>query len=311
MSPRPLELFDLPKLPRYRSEILSLDCERVLTRGNPLKAVNFLAHLNPTRRIYTAIANNKEIDGLVGSIHHREGETFARLTYLAPASAANDENASLALIEHLLKQAKEWQAYQVLAEIDEDSPLFRPLRQSGFSVYGRQRIWNLSNIPLPGDTPSFWRKQKSVDTIAIQSLQRQIIPPLLQQIESFTDTRRGMLWSNGEILAYLSISYGSSGIFLRPLFHPNTDHVGEKLLSLLENLPNRRERPIYLCVRSYQAWIEIILEELGAKAGPRQVVMVKHLVNVQRSEKTVPAGTDTAWANPAAPIRSTEFRKEK
>ncbi len=311
MSPRPLELFDLPKLPRYRSEVLSLDCERVLTRGNPLRAVNFLAHLNPTRHIYTAVTDNGEKDTLIGSIHHRESETFARLTYLAPASAIDGNDLSIALIENLVAQAKDWRAYQVLAEIEEDSPLFSALRQSGFSVYGRQRIWDLSNIHLSDKATSFWRKRKDVDTIAIQSLQRQIIPPLLQQIENFADAKRGVICTNDEILAYISTSYGASGIFLRPLLHPNTDHVREKLLALLQYLPNRRERPVYLCVRSYQAWIEPFLEEMQADVGPRQVVMVKHLVNVQRTEKTLPAGTDTAWANPAAPIRSTEFRKEK
>ncbi len=312
MPSRPLELFDLPKLPRYRSEVLSLDCERILTRGNPLRAVNFLAYLNPTGRIYTAITENGEKDALIGNIHQRETEKFARLTYLAPASAVDGSSAPLALIDHLVEQAKHWRAYQVVAEIEENSPLFQPLRQSGFSVYGRQRIWDLSNIALPADLGSFWRKRKDVDTLAIQSLQRQIVPPLLQQIENFRSDKRGVVCINDEILAYVGINYGKRGIFLRPLLHPNTDHIHKKILALLaQNLTNRRGRPVYFCIRSYQAWVEPILEEMEASAGPRQVVMVKHLVNVQRVEKTVPAGTDTAWANPAAPIQSSKFRKGK
>lgn len=310
MPSRPLELFDLPKLPRSLSEIVSLDCSRILTHGNPLRAVNFLAYLDPTRRIYTAIHEGDGDDALIGSIRQREGETFARLTYLAPANAL-DKNA-LYLVEHLIAQAKKWRAYQVVAEIEEDSPLFQTLRQSGFSIYGRQRIWNLSALALPAQSAPFWRKFRVTDSIAIQSLLRQVVPPLLQQVESFNGSSRGLVCMNEELLAYVDVSYGARGIFLRPLMHPNVDDVRGKLFSLLaRNLVNRRERPIYFCVRSYQAWVEPILEEMEASVGPRMVVMVKHLVNVQRSEKTISAGADAAWANPAAPIRSSKIKENK
>jgi hypothetical protein len=51
---------------------------------------------------------------------------------------------------------------------------------------------------------------------------------------------------------------------------------------LLLSLPNRRSRPVYICVRSYQSWIEHNLENLGALAGPQQAVMVKHLAIAKR-----------------------------
>ncbi len=301
MTPRPLEFFDLPKLSHFRNEIISLDCARILTRGNPLRVANFLAHFNPTRRIYTAIHERKGGEALLGSIRQQEGETFARLTYLAPASAI--EADVLPLIEHLIKQAKHWRAYLVVADIEEDSPLFQPLRQSGFSVYGRQRVWDLSAVDLPSESPIYWRRVKATDSIAVQSLQRQLVPPLLQQVENFDRPKRGLVCMNDELLAYVDALYGARGIFLRPLIHPNADIVKEKLLSLLaQNLVNRRQRPVYFCVRAYQAWVEPILEEMEASAGPRMVVMVKHLVNIQRAEKTLPAAADTAWANPAVNI---------
>ena len=200
----------------------------------------------------------------------------------------------------------------VVAEIEETSPLFQPLRQSGFSVYARQRVWDLSEISLRQDLEAYWRRSKDVDRIAIQNLQRQIVPPLLQQVESFGNHRRGVVCRNDELLAYVDTIYGGRGIFLRPLIHPNTDKIHEKLVSLLSrNLANRRQRPVYFCVRSYQAWVEPILEDMEASVGPRQVVMVKHLAGTQRTEKTVPRGTDTAWANPAAPIQSSKIKGKK
>jgi hypothetical protein len=39
-----------------------------------------------------------------------------------------------------------------------------------------------------------------------------------------------------------------------------------------------RSRPVYIGVRSHQAWLAPLLDELGYKSGPRQAVMVKRLV---------------------------------
>ncbi|MCP4142935.1 MAG: hypothetical protein GY755_22045 [Chloroflexi bacterium] len=300
MPPRPLELFDLPKLPRYRDKVLMLDSRRALTRGNPLRAVSFLAYLNPTRRIYTGILESDEGE-IVGSITQHTEENFARLSYLTPADIPTE--APLALVENLTSQAGLWQAHHIVAEIDENAPLFTSLRQSGFSVYSRQHIWDLSEVSIPKEPSLSWRKSKAEDLISIQSLHRKIVPPLLQQVDSFTRPSAGMIYERDELLTYIEVRYGTHGIFLRPLIHPNTDNIAEKLLRLLAKLNNKRGLPVYLCVRSYQAWIEPMLEEMGAKSGQRQAVMVKHLVNKIREEKTLPAGAEKAWANPAATIK--------
>jgi hypothetical protein len=51
----------------------------------------------------------------------------------------------------------------------------------------------------------------------------------------------------------------------------------------LSQIENRGTKGIYICVRSYQAWIESILEELPVLAGPRQALMVRHLALVQKA----------------------------
>ena len=295
MPPRALELRDLPKFPRYRSEVLSLDSRRVLTQGNPLRARNFLAYLNPKRRIYTGVDESDDGE-VLGGVIQRTDESFARLAYLAPA------NIPFSLIDHLVAQAGAWRAHHIIAEIGEENPVFQSLRQCGFAVYGRQRIWDLSYIDTAPEFPYTWRKKENEDFLAIQSLQKQIVPSILQQVETFTESSTGMLPQDDELLAYIDITYGPRGIYLRPLIHHNIDHLLEKLSLLLANFPNRRGRPISLCVRSHQAWIEPILEDMGARMGAGQAVMVKHLTNVQRETKPLPAGGNTAWVNPAAPI---------
>ena len=60
-------------------------------------------------------------------------------------------------------------------------------------------------------------------------------------------------------------------------------------------------------MRSYQAWLEASLEELGAEAGPRQAVMVKRLAKPVKELQAVPAMEKAmAKVKPAAPVRRTD-----
>jgi hypothetical protein len=86
---------------------------------------------------------------------------------------------------------------------------------------------------------------------------------------------------------------------LAPLIHPEATGVAAKLSTLLAHLPDHRSRPVYLRVRSYQAWLEPVLEDLGATAAPRQAVMVKHLARLIKDEQTVPAVPSRASVQPS------------
>jgi hypothetical protein len=290
MSIRSLDLRDLPNLYRFRGEVAGLDTARFLTRGNPLGAVGLLAYVNPARHVCALVADG---DGasLIGGLIHTRNESFARLLYLAPSSNLKHPELSL-LIENLLTQAGTWGAFHVLAEVDETSDAFDGLRVSGFSVYAWQRIWDLSRVG-ESDSQSAWMRVKPVDLPAVQSLYQQIIPPLLHPVEPIPDRAVGWMHNDGA-KCYMSITQGMHGIVLTPLIHPEAANVGAKIISLISHLPNRRNRPVYLCVRSYQAWLESALEDLGATALGRQAVMVKHLTRLVKDEQTMlaaqPAG---------------------
>lgn len=290
MSIRPLDLLDLPSLYRYRGEAISLDSARLLTRGNPLGAAGMIAYMNPRRHVYTAVSDN---DGatLLGGITHANGDTFAKLLYLAPASNL-DLPAAPALIEHISAQAGSWGAFHVLAEAEDGSEAFPALRMAGFSVYAWQRMWDVSNITASANSAD-WTRMKSVNLPSIQNLYHQIVPPLLQPVEPTPKRVTGFICNDG-MKCYVNSSVGTMGIVLSPLIHPEATEVGWKLASLVVHLPNRGNRPVYLCVRSYQAWLEPVLEDLGAKVANRQAVMVKHLARMVKDEQAVrviqPAG---------------------
>ena len=285
MPIRPLAILDLPQLYRFRDEAIGLDTARTLTRGNPLAAARLLAYMNPARHVYSAIANGEHESVLGGIIHTRE-DAFAKLLYLAPLSNLGHPELP-GLIENLTVQAGAWGAFHVLAEVDELSDAFVPLRQAGFSVYAWQRMWKIS-----GETESTsgleWTRVRSINLHAVQNLYHQIVPPLLQPVEPQPNNKLGWMCNEGA-KCYVSVAYGTYGIVLTPLIHPEATDVSAKLSALINNLPDRRNRPVYICVRSYQAWLEPVLADLGATAAARQAVMVKHLARLVKEGQTVPA----------------------
>jgi hypothetical protein len=285
MSVRPLAILDLPYVYSFRDQAIGLDTARSLTRGNPLGAVGLMAYMNPSKHIYSAIVNGKE-DPVLGGVIHSRDETFAKLLYLAPSAQLGHPDLP-ELIENLAAQAGAWGAFHVLAEVDETSDAFVPLRRSGFSVYAWQRMWDVSQITEPGSGFE-WTRVKSVHVHSIQNLYHQIVPPLLQPVEPQPNTGSGWMCNEG-MKCYVSASQGVYGIVLAPLIHPEVTDVSAKLASLIGNLPDRRNRPVYVCVRSYQAWLEPVLADLGAQGADRQAVMVKHLARLVKEGQTVPA----------------------
>ena len=302
---RPLALLDLPYLYGFREEAIGLDTARTLTRGNPLGAVGLFAYVNPARHIYSAIANSENETVFGGVIHTRE-ETFAKLLYLAPASRL--EHPELPdLIESLSAQAGEWGAFHVLAEVDETSDAFVPLRRAGFSVYAWQRMWDVSEI-AESNSGLAWTRVRSVHLPAIQSLYHQIVPPLLHPVEPQPRNAVGWMCNEGA-KCYVSVMYGVYGIVLTPLIHPEATNVSAKLTALIGNLPDRRNQPVYVCVRSYQAWLEPVLADLGARSGPRQAVMVKHLVHAVKDAALARAAQPAGVSVQPSRVNHIENRK--
>jgi hypothetical protein len=297
MTIRPLDLLDLPIIARHRNDVLILDSARALTRGHPLGAMGLLAYINPARHLYAAIANGGET-ALLGGVIHSRGDTFAKLLYLAPSSRLDDPQLP-ALIEHLSIQAGEWSAFHVTAEVDETSDVFPALRMAGFSVYAWQRLWEVSQIEKTGTAPYGesgvgWKRAQSVDLTAVQSLHYQIVPPLLHPVEPAPRRITGFVHAEN-LKCYASVTSGMYGIVLTPLIHPDVNNVSEKIVALVSSLADRGGRRVYLNVRSYQTWLEPVLEDLGAKSSPRQAVMAKHLARLIKDgqpSRTVPANVN-------------------
>jgi hypothetical protein len=286
MTVRPFDWRDLPALHRYRNQCLFLDSTRLLTVGPrliPARVVFSYFALSSGIFMYQSSGNSGSDQLLLGQAIHPDGKASARLTFLTPASSV-DTPSLPGLVERIVKDIGQRGATHLLAEVDELDGAFEALRKGGFSTYARQRIWQLNGM-LQGPTlKTQWKPVHRRDIYGIRSLYANLVPGLVQQVEQPpADNLRGMVYHQGdELLAYVDIKYGPRGIMLQPFIHPDVERVPERLGYLFKNLPHHRSRTVYICIRSYQSWLDPAIEDLGAEAGPRQAVMVRHLAIRQK-----------------------------
>jgi hypothetical protein len=285
MSIHPFDLRDLPTLRRYRDQSVFLNSALVLTRGPNLLTRALLSSLAPGVGIITAVSveNNNVDQVVIGQTMLASGAQCANLTFLTPEAAL--ELASLSpLLEYISTQAVERGAFRILAEANEDSLAFESLRQAGFAIYARQRVWRVAEKVAGDTTSAVWQPATDRDLIQVRSLYNNLIPGLVQQAEPFPPERlHGVVYRQGDdLLAYVEVKYGRRGVWVQPFIHPDAEQVAGHLEGLFQNLQSRYSRPLYACVRSYQSWLEPAVEKLGAEASPPQAVMVRHLAVPQK-----------------------------
>ncbi len=246
----------------------------------------FLARLHPAVETYTGVFlpdNGKP--PLIGQMQYASGERSARLVYLMPGKALDDIGL-VYLLENMAAQAGAWGAFHLLAEIEEDSIAMDGVRRSGFSVYAWQRIWQFHpEIENHANEAILWHPATSLDENVIRSLYQSLVPPLVQSAEPLTSRRlQGWVYRHeGEVMAYIEGIYGPRGVYLQPLIHPAVENVSHVIANFLVRQPGLLNRPVYVAVRSYQAWLETVVRDLECQVGPRQALMVKHLVIQQRA----------------------------
>ncbi|MFC2055217.1 hypothetical protein ACFLV7_13125 [Chloroflexota bacterium] len=306
MKVRPFEWRDLPILHRHRHHSIFLDNALVLTRGSLLVPGALLSYLAPTMGVFTCVSNggSQEDPLLIGQAIHTQGSQCAHLTFLTPEAALRPPMVS-GLLEYLVILSGERGAQRVIADVDEQTVAFDALQGEHFVVYSRQRIWKFHDHPEMESKPSSWRTAMSMDSIAIRSLYNNLVPGLVQQVEPYAAySPQGLvLYQGAELFAYVELKFGLRGIWAKPFVHPGAEGVPAHFQSLLHKIPTRFSRPVYICVRSYQSWLESALEELGAEAGPRQALMGRHMAIVQKAEiRNATSALDRGHAEATSPI---------
>jgi hypothetical protein len=314
---RPLDWRDLSLMHRLRSGGLCLDSQLAFTRGPHTVQHALLDMLNPIQSTHTLVARTQGQGGpdCLGQFMYRQQDGLARLAFFSPASmlgAASGQH----LLDALTHTAGGQGARHLVAEVDEHIPAFEALRRAGFAVYARQRIWRLeahrtvtatdSSLAPASPRHLAWRHETSADELAVTTLYSNLVPGLVQQVEA-PPHRNGRGWVHAhqtEILGYLSIDRGPIGFWVQPYLHPAADAVDELLLSFFGGIDLRPDRPLYIVVRSYQSWLNDILERLGLQPACDQAVMVRRLVVPIRQTASVseraPSGATAETTAPMA-----------
>lgn len=293
---RPFDWRDLSLLHRLRDRGLCLDSQQALSRGPQALTNALLGAFSPAGSACTLVARpaDKGETAAVGQILHRNGDPLSRLIFFGPEEAMA-QSSGVSLLEALCQAAGARGARNLVAEVDEESPVFQSLRRSGFAIYARQRIWRLcpseDRRAAPRaiasgdqDAAAMWRPESSADSPATRLLYTNLVPALVQQIEPPPGrSGHGLAhWREGELLGYLEIERGPLGIWIQPYFHPAAERPDDLLAGSMRHLGDSRNRPLYMCVRSYQGWMNDPLERLGFETGPSQAVMVKRLAVLLR-----------------------------
>jgi hypothetical protein len=259
-----------------------LDTETGLTQGNHPLQQALLSYLMPMGGAPTLIwrADGDQTAGF-GQLSHRQGEEHARVLYIAPAADASTDGWQQ-IVERLAVEAGERRAQNLIAEVNEKSPESEALRQAGFAIYARQTVWKLATREAATKATEHVavRPAARADSLGVSTLYSNVVPRLVQQVEPGPQhIERGyVLQEGGELVAFLDVRRGPQGIWVEPFLHPEAYDRSEAVLeTCLQLLPSPIEKPLYVCVRRYQDWLQNVMPRVGFEPLGSQVVMVKRL----------------------------------
>jgi hypothetical protein len=261
-----------------------------------------------------------------GQVCMRKESSEADVVYLTPSLSAVEDAKTIwgRLLEGLCLEAGEQGIQRIFARLPEDGPEVEAFQQVGFSIYTREDVFRLNQVPpdLAHPEERTVRSQQSADSWGLQGLYADVTPRLVQQTENITvkeweitlgswlrqARREGyVLEDKGEIIGYLRIRQGQIGHWLEMLLHPQAygraDELVVQALSLLAEYP---PCPIYCCLRRYQGGLRAPLEDRSFQHFASQCVMVKYTtVRIKEPAlKLVPALEKRAEA--ATPMMKTQ-----
>ncbi|MCW5875305.1 MAG: hypothetical protein KIS85_00355 [Anaerolineales bacterium] len=272
--------FTITKYPEFRQatrRAVFLNSQVLLTRGTRSISLGALfSPLSPLTGIYTyTCEKTAKSEQLFAQVLHPEDSGAAYCLFLAPAKAVNAWAVSElfdGMIAHLGNQG----VHHLVAEADENHQVVSLLRKNGFSIYTRQRVWRLTSSPARKGK-SAWRPMGERDQLAANLLHKAVVPGQVLQMELQPALPRdGFVYHRqGELVAFAEVEEGSRGIWVQPFVHPDAEPFDQPLAELLSRLGPKRGKPVYVVLRAYQDWLQGPLREMGARPGPRQVVMVR------------------------------------
>ncbi len=222
---------------------------------------------------------------MVGQVSHQLGSQSAQLIYLL-AGEDDDLSNVTELLEEMTRASATWGAFSLMCELDTLSPFLEAFRRIDFNVWAKQRFWQLDPARITSEKSEHcWRVWNSCDINAMRALHQSLVPKIFHNLEPLT--RRAMLGlvytdAHGDLKGYVDLVYGPKGIWALPIIHPGTADDPQVISDMLACLPSPGKRPVSICVRSYQPWLDDLMQQLDATCSPEQVLMVKYMALRQK-----------------------------
>ena len=266
----------------------SLDAVRLYTRGLPFNLRNVLQRIAPLVEQEAVIWQGNQGESCYGKIEKRQAKSYAQMCYLGGQDEIDPNNLTKVL-EALLKKAGSWKSYGVLADLPEQSDLFESFRKVGFSIWARQKIFLLDpkKMPLKSGNKA-WRVWNSHDFNAMADIYKSIVPAATQMIEPLSrKSALGLvaLQDESRLAGFADLEYGPKGVWVQLITDPQAEF--EELISgLPQAISDLLGRPVFLCVRSYQPWLEDLAMRLGYQEQESYILLVKYLVLRNKLEQS-------------------------
>ncbi len=304
---------DLAALPRFQNRKTVLDNSLQFVFNPGIFSSSLLSIISPASGFYSVLEplESNKYPYLMGQVFHINGHCSARLAFLAP-SDNQDLQGFVRVVSHLASAAGERGAFQILAEVAENSPEEEILYQAGFRPYAEQQIWKLPPRISYGDCKKSWIPLNPEDRDLVLSFYQRILPGQVQRIESppTTPDLQGMIsWKDGCVVGYAATQFGPKGILIDVFLDPDLDFVDEYLRALFFHLPYRNTRDVFLRVRSYQQPLASALLRVDAEPGPRQKAVVKRLTVYYNAKQTFRMQGFENQPDITTPISHTKYKK--
>lgn len=300
---RAFSIRDFASLQRNRDDGYFLNSSRTLTWGKGAISIGaFSAPISNATGVFTAISSKKINAPFIGQVVHNNGAPFAYFTYLTPQGDHPNQIAT-EMVHNLTKQVGERGAFCLIAEVEENSEAYDVFRLANFNVFSHQQIWHIEEKFASQNGNSVWREVTYQDQFNIQKLYNAIVPAMVQQVETppWEHLKGFVSYQDDELIAFADIVSGPSGVWVQPYFHPDLVKQEKYLRQLFGLLGSKNKRPIYLCVRAYQSWLNGALTALNATAMPTQVLMAKHMtINLKSAPMKLKTINNTEPTTPYA-----------
>jgi hypothetical protein len=207
----------------------------------------------------------------------------ARLTLLAPAPTPTvDSQPWISLVEAMVQQAGRRGAHLITAEAPLDSEALYLLRQAGFMVYSRERLYHLpaeqvTAYAFAAHRHCYVRPMEEGDMARLHALYASTVPQMVQQVAPPPIYEGLSVVYQGRVMGCWVVYSGRESLLLQPFLHPELyDLVPQILAQALALLPHRQ---LYVRLRAYQEWMHTPLEEdFGFTEAGRYALVARHTV---------------------------------